>query len=98
MKTVALLVSCAFACGATAQEAAKNEAPQPPRPPLNLRLDESTFAAPRVTFGTPPATQTKEEREKALPELGGKPNDAYSRPMSSGINSATPSGTIPSAM
>jgi hypothetical protein len=71
---------------------------QKPKQPLNLRLDESTSPAPRVTFGPSSATQTKEDREKALPELGGKPSTAFDRKLGSGTNTGISSGVIPSAM
>jgi len=98
MKTIAALILCALAAGAFAQEQPKADA-QKPRPALNLRLDDTTSAAPRVTFGPPASTQTKDEREKGLPEMGGKPNQAYTRQVSpSGVNRATSNSVIPSAM
>jgi hypothetical protein len=72
---------------------------QKSKPPLNLRLDDSTSAAPRVTFGPSSATQTKEDREKGLPELGGKPSSAFDKRLSNGTNSSSPNtSVIPSAM
>ena len=94
-RSLAFLLTLALAGAAGAEEPAKTE---PTKPPLNLRLDDATSAAPRVTFGPPSSTQTKEEREKGLPELGGKPSQAYDRVLGSGTNSATSKGVIPSAM
>jgi hypothetical protein len=91
MKILAILAACALAGTAAAQGDAKSGS----RQPLNLRLDEGTSAAPRVTFGPSPSNQTKEEREKGLPDLGGKPNDAYTRPISSPTSSGA---VIPNAM
>jgi hypothetical protein len=95
MKTRALAVLLALAGTAAAQEQTKTE---PKKPPLNLRLDEATSSAPRVTFGSAPASQTKEEREKGLPELGGKPSQAFDRKISSPVNSSSGNSVIPSAM
>jgi hypothetical protein len=78
MKTLVFLLAAALAGTAAAQDATKSE----PRRPLNLRLDDASSAAPRITFGHAPSAQTKEEREKGLPDLGGKPNEAYDRPAS----------------
>ena len=81
MKAIALL-ALAFAGTALAQTPAPQQPKAEPRPPaLNLRLDEAAVGAPRITFGVPPATQTKEEREKGLPELGGKPALHFDRPI-----------------
>ena len=91
MKTIALAVLVALVGTAAAQDS-KTE---PKKPALNLRLDEASSAAPRVTFGPPASTQTKEEREKGLPELGGKPSQAYDRPVSSSSSSGA---VIPNAM
>jgi hypothetical protein len=97
MKTIAAVIACALAAGALAQEQPQSE--QKPRPALNLRLDDATYSAPRVTFGPPASTQTKEDREKGLPEMGGKPSDKYTRQVApSGINRATSNSVIPSAM
>ena len=93
MRTVLLVFALAFAGAALAEEPAKNE-PQHPRPALNLRLDDASSAAPRVTFGPPASTQTKEEREKGLPEMGGKPSKAFERPTSSNSSSG---GVVPKA-
>jgi hypothetical protein len=90
MKGLVFLVACALAGTAAAQEG-KSE----PRRPLNLRLDDATSAAPRITFGQPASAQTKEEREKGLPDLGGKPNEAYNRPVSPDKSS---NSVIPKAM
>jgi hypothetical protein len=95
MKTLCLAVLLALAGTAAAQEQTRTD---PQKPALNLRLDEGTSAAPRVTFGPAPATQTKEEREKGLPELGGKPSQAYDRKISSPVNSSSGDSVIPSAM
>ena len=98
MKILLPLLALALAGPAVAEDPPKSEAAKP-KPALNLRLDDSTSAAPRVTFGPTPATQTKEEREKGLPDLGGKPNQAYTRQVSpSGVNSTTSNSVIPSAM
>jgi hypothetical protein len=96
MKTFAAAIALALACGAMAEEPSKSE--QKPRPALNLRLDDATTSAPRVQFGPPASTQTKEDRERGLPELGGNPNDKYNRMLNSGTNKATSKGVIPSAM
>ena len=99
MKIPTALIACALAATAFAQEQSKSDA-QKPRPALNLRLDDATSAAPRVTFGPPASTQTKEEREKGLPEMGGKPNQAFDRRVApDGVNSSSPNNSvIPSAM
>ena len=91
MRTLVILAACALAGSAAAQSEPKSE----PRQPLNLRLDDSSSAAPRITFGHPASAQTRDEREKGLPDLGGKPNDAFNRPMSSGSSSGA---VIPNAM
>jgi hypothetical protein len=96
MKTLSLAVLLALAGTVAAQEQTKTEPKKPP--PLNLRLDEATSSAPRVTFGSAPASQTKEEREKGLPELGGKPSQAFDRKISSPVNSSSGNSVIPSAM
>ena len=81
MKVLLAFLGLALAGGAAiAEEPAKGE-PQKPRPSLNLRLDESTSAAPRINFDQPPSTQSKSEREKGLPELGGKPAMNFDRPI-----------------
>ena len=97
MKIAATALACALAASAGAQEPSKSEA-QKPRPALNLRLDDATSAAPRVTFGPTPSAQTKEEREKGLPELGGKPSDSYNRPISGGSTSSSSGAVIPTPM
>jgi hypothetical protein len=70
----------ALAGGAVAEEPAKSE-PQKPRPSLNLRLEESTSAAPRINFDQPASQQSKTEREKGLPELGGRSTGIFDRPI-----------------
>jgi hypothetical protein len=97
MKILLPLLTLALAGAAMAEEPAKTE-PQKPRPALNLRLDDGNSAAPRINFDQPASTQTKEQREKGLPELGGKPSTAYDRTLGSGTNAATSNGVIPSAM
>jgi hypothetical protein len=95
MKTLAAVITLALAGSAFAEEPPKNE--QKPRPALNLRLDDGSSAAPRVTFGPSSATQTKEEREKGLPELGGKPTRDFDRPVSSGSSAVIPKAYDPQA-
>jgi hypothetical protein len=95
MRIVLALLSVALAGAAVAEEPRKNEAP---KPALNLRLDDGSSAAPRINFDQPAASQTKDEREKGLPELGGKPSNAFDRKVGSGTNSGISSGVIPSAM
>jgi hypothetical protein len=98
MKILLPILAFALAGAAFAEDAPKADA-QKPKPPLNLRLDESTSAAPRVTFGPPSAAQTKEDREKGLPELGGKPSHSFDKTLSTGSNSSSPTtSVIPSAM
>jgi len=99
MKTILVASALAIAGAALAEEPAKTDA-QTARPPaLNLRLDDGSSAAPRITFGPSASTQTKEEREKGLPEMGGKPNQAFNRSVApNGVNSSTPNNSvIPSA-
>jgi len=91
MKSLVLILGL-LALPALAQEPAKAEGK--PRPPLNLRLDDATGAAPRITFGPTPATQTKDEREKGLPELGGRTKEEFNRP----INPAASGSPIPQPM
>jgi hypothetical protein len=90
MKTIALAILLAITGTAGAQDPSKSE---PQKPALNLRLDDGTTAAPRISFDQRPSAQTKEEREKGLPDLGGKPSKAFERP----LNSNTSAGTIPKA-
>jgi hypothetical protein len=82
MKAIALL-AFALAGTATAQAPAPEQPKAAAKPPaLNLRLDEATTGgAPRITFGSAPAAQTKDEREKGLPELGGKSHLNFDRPI-----------------
>ena len=80
MKALALLLAFAGTAAAQAPEQPKPDAAQ--RPALNLRLDETSGGAQRITFGQRPAATTKEEREKGLPELGGKPALNFDRPLS----------------
>jgi hypothetical protein len=87
MKALATVVALALAASAAAEEPRKGETAKPPA--LNLRLDDASRGAPRITFGAPPAAQTKDEREKGLPELGGKPSTDFDRPMSSGSSSGS---------
>jgi len=92
MKALALMVGLLVALPAAAQEPAKAEPPKP-RPALNLRLDDATSAAPRITFGQPPSTQTKDEREKSLPGLGADRQRSLERP----INPNASGSPIPKA-
>src|SRR5690349_22787434 len=55
------------------------------RPPRSTLFPYTTLFRSRVTFGPPAAAQTKEEREKGLPEMGGKPSTAYDRAVNSGM-------------
>ena len=95
MKTLSLAVLLALAGTSGAQEQTKAEAR---KPALNLRLDEGTSSAPRITFEQQRSAQTKDEREKGLPELGGKPSQAFDRKVSSPVNSSSGDSVIPSAM
>ena len=95
MKTIALIAAFfvgAAAAQAPAPEQPKGDAPKPGAA-LNLKLDDGARGAPRILFGTPPAAMTKEEREKGLPDLGGKPSDEFNKPMSS----SRPGSVIPKA-
>ena len=83
MKTLLPVLALALAGSALAEEPAKAE-PQKPRPSLNLRLDDSSSGAPRINFDQPTSTQSKAEREKGLPELGGKPALNFDRPINPG--------------
>ena len=69
--------------------------PEPNKPALNLRLDDSSSAAPRISFDQQRSSQTKEEREKGLPELGGKPTKDFDRPVSSGSSAVIPKAYDP---
>ncbi|HWI37865.1 MAG TPA: hypothetical protein VNU64_15520 [Burkholderiales bacterium] len=84
---LAFILTLALAGGALAEDPAKTEAK---KPALNLRLDDTSSAAPRINFEQRPSSQTKEEREKGLPELGGKPSQAYDRPTSNSRGSVVP--------
>jgi hypothetical protein len=98
LKALSLAVMLALAGAVSAQTDAPKDG-QKPRPALNLRLDDGSSAAPRINFDQPASAQTKEEREKGLPDLGGKPSTAFDRAVSSGINSSSPNtSVIPSAM
>jgi len=88
---LAFSFTLALAGAALAEEPAK---PEPAKPALNLRLDDASSAAPRISFEQQRSAQTKEEREKGLPDLGGKPSTSFERPVSSGSSS---SGVIPKA-
>jgi len=83
VKTLLPVLALALASSALAEEPAKAE-PQKPRPSLNLRLDDSSSGAPRINFDQPTSTQSKAEREKGLPELGGKPALNFDRPINPG--------------
>ena len=93
MKTLIALIACALAAAAAADEP-KTES-QKQRPALNLRLDETTSAAPRVTFDAPTSATTKQEREKGLPELGGRPSRAYERSTAGDASSVIPNAMDP---
>jgi len=94
MKTIALAILLAITGTAAGTAGAQDPSkPEPQKPALNLRLDDGTTAAPRISFDQRPSAQTKEEREKGLPDLGGKPSKAFERP----LNSNTSAGTIPKA-
>jgi hypothetical protein len=81
MKAIALL-ALVFAGTAAAQAPAPEQSKAAPKPPaLNLRLDEASGGAPRITVGAAPSAQTKDEREKGLPELGGKSHLNFDRPI-----------------
>ena len=81
-------LALAMAGAAAADEPAKK--PEPAKPALNLRLDDTSSAAPRISFDQQRSAQSKEEREKGLPELGGKPSQAYDRPTSNSRSSVVP--------
>ena len=97
MRAFSLAVLLAVAGSVCAQTGAPKEELSP-RPALNLRLDDGSSGAPRINFEQPAGAQTKAEREKGLPELGGKPSTAYERAVSSGANSSNSNSVIPSAM
>ena len=78
----------ALAGAAAAEEPAKK--PDPAKPALNLRLDDTSSAAPRITFDQQRSSQTKEDREKGLPDLGGRPSKDFDRPVSSGSSAVIP--------
>lgn len=90
-RSLAFMITLALASAAFAQEAARIEPKSEPKkpPPLNLRLDDGNSAAPRITFEQQPSAQTKQEREKGLPDLGGKPSHAFDRPTSSSSGSGS---------
>lgn len=90
MKPIALILGMLIATAVLAQEKPAAQ----PRAPLNLRIDDASSAAPRISFGQAPATQTKDEREKGLPELGGKTKEQYNRP----INPGSSGSPIPQPM
>jgi hypothetical protein len=83
MKAIALLALAFALAGTAAAQAPAPEQPKTtPKPPaLNLRLDDAAAGAPRITFGSAPSAQTKDEREKGLPELGGKSQLNFDRPI-----------------
>jgi len=83
----------ALAGAAAAEEPAKK--PDPAKPALNLRLDDTSSAAPRITFDQQRSSQTKEDREKGLPDLGGKPSKDFDRPVSSGSSAVIPKAYDP---
>ena len=87
-RCLAFILAVALTGAAAAQEAARTDPKtEPQKPPLNLRLDDGTGSAPRINFDQRPSAQTKQEREKGLPDLGGKPSQVYDRPLSSGSSS-----------
>jgi hypothetical protein len=90
-RVLAFSLWLALAGAAAAEEPAKKS--EPAKPALNLRLDGASSAAPRITFDPQRSLQTKEDREKGLPDLGGKPSKDFERPVSSGSSS----GVIPKA-
>ena len=91
---LAFSLALALAGAAFAEQPARaNPNGEPAKPALNLRLDDTSSAAPRISFDQQRSSQTKEEREKGLPDLGGKPSKDFERPMSSGSSS----GVIPKA-
>ena len=90
-RLLAFLAVLVLAGGAAAEDAAKSE---PHKPALTLRIDDTSSAAPRISFGQQPSDLTKEEREKGLPDLGGKPSKAFERPTSSNSSSG---GVVPKA-
>jgi hypothetical protein len=83
----------ALAGAAAAEEPAKK--PDPAKPALNLRLDDTSSAAPRITFDQQRSSQTKEDREKGLPDLGGRPSKDFDRPVSSGSSAVIPKAYDP---
>ena len=95
MRILAALFACVLAASAIAQQPPKKD--ETPRPALNLRLDDGSSAAPRISFDQQRSSQTKEEREKGLPELGGKPAKDFERPVSSGSSSVIPKAYDPQA-
>ena len=87
-RLVAFTLLIALASAAAAEEPAAPAKSEPQKPALNLRLDDTSSAAPRISFDQRPSAQTKEQREKGLPDLGGKPSKDYERPLSSGSSGA----------
>ena len=86
-------LALALAGAAAAEEPAKK--PDPAKPALNLRLDDTSSAAPRITFDQQRSSQTKEDREKGLPDLGGRPSKDFDRPVSSGSSAVIPKAYDP---
>ena len=86
-------LALALAGAAAAEEPAKK--PEPAKPALNLRLDDTSSAAPRINFDAQRSSQTKEDREKGLPDLGGKPSKDFDRPVSSGSSAVIPKAYDP---
>ena len=86
-------LALALAGAVAADEPAKK--PEPAKPALNLRLDDTSSAAPRITFDQQRSSQTKEDREKGLPDLGGKPSKDFDRPVSSGSSAVIPKAYDP---
>jgi hypothetical protein len=90
---LAFSLALALAGAAAAEETAKKS--EPAKPALNLRLDDTSSGAPRISFEQRPSSQTKEDREKGLPDLGGKPSRDFERPVSSGSSAVIPKAYDP---
>jgi hypothetical protein len=94
-RAVAALISIGFASAALAQapEQPKNEPKG--RPALNLRLEDAPASSqPRITFGRHDATGKQDTADTGLPDLGGKPSEAFNRP----INPDSSGSPIPKPM
>jgi hypothetical protein len=96
MKALAFSLLLAFVGAAAAQTPApasqeSKDAPQKPRPPLNLSLDPADQARSRITFE--PRQDKKAPAEKTLPGMGGGATRSWEPPS----DKVFPPDTNPSA-